>query len=203
MTLIVNLYGGPGTGKSTTAALTFGKLKDAGVNCELVTEYAKELVWEGREIYQPYVFGKQWMKIQRLQGKVDVAISDSPIMLTAIYGEELGERWIDCVRMFNEGMDRFDVYLERNNEAHPYNPAGRYQKNVREAIAVDGRIEFMLAEERFMYHRVPILGASDTITQMVLDELHEDRVGVPHQVLKNAEEVSRGWAICGEQEGDR
>jgi len=37
MTLVVNLYGGPGTGKSTTAAATFAELKMAGINCELVS----------------------------------------------------------------------------------------------------------------------------------------------------------------------
>lgn len=46
MTLVVNLYAGPGTGKSTTAALAFGELKTLGVNCEYVQEYAKDRVWD-------------------------------------------------------------------------------------------------------------------------------------------------------------
>ena len=45
-TLIVNFFGPPGSGKSTAAAYVFSKLKMAGVNAEIVTEYAKDKVWE-------------------------------------------------------------------------------------------------------------------------------------------------------------
>lgn len=40
---VINLYGGPGTGKSTTAAMLFAKMKLAGFNCEYVPEFAKDL----------------------------------------------------------------------------------------------------------------------------------------------------------------
>lgn len=45
-TLIVNLFGVPGAGKSTGAAYIFSCIKMAGVNAELITEYAKDKVWE-------------------------------------------------------------------------------------------------------------------------------------------------------------
>lgn len=45
-TLIVNLFGAPGTGKSTGAAYIFSKLKMAGVDAEYVTEFAKDKVWD-------------------------------------------------------------------------------------------------------------------------------------------------------------
>ena len=45
-TLLVNLYAGPGAGKSTGAAYIFAKLKTAGVDCEYVSEYAKDRVWQ-------------------------------------------------------------------------------------------------------------------------------------------------------------
>lgn len=48
-TLIVNLYGGPGTGKSTGAAYIFSKLKMDGIDAEYVTEFAKDKVWEGSQ----------------------------------------------------------------------------------------------------------------------------------------------------------
>ena len=37
---VINLYGGPGTGKSTTAAALFALIKREGYNVELVTEFA-------------------------------------------------------------------------------------------------------------------------------------------------------------------
>lgn len=44
--LVVNPFGIPGAGKSAGAAYVFSKLKMKGVNAELVTEYAKDMVWE-------------------------------------------------------------------------------------------------------------------------------------------------------------
>lgn len=57
---VVNLFAEPGTGKSTAAAQIFSELKWQGFSCELVTEFAKEKVWE--ESYkvlddQIYIFG--------------------------------------------------------------------------------------------------------------------------------------------------
>ena len=43
-TIVVNLIGGPGSGKSTTAAGLFYNLKKLGINCEMALEYAKDKV---------------------------------------------------------------------------------------------------------------------------------------------------------------
>ena len=42
--ILANLFGAPGAGKSTGAAYVFSKLKMAGINAELVTEFAKDKV---------------------------------------------------------------------------------------------------------------------------------------------------------------
>ena len=97
--LIINLFGAPGAGKSTGAAYVFSQLKAAGVNAELVTEFAKDKVWEGTKAVfenQAYIFGKQYFRISRLEGKVDVVITDSPILLSAFYNDNdhvLGEEF--------------------------------------------------------------------------------------------------------------
>lgn len=62
MTMYVNLFGGPGAGKSTTAASLFAEMKKLGKNVELVTEVAKDFVWEERQKtleIQPYITVKQ------------------------------------------------------------------------------------------------------------------------------------------------
>ena len=61
---VINLFGGPSTGKSTLAALLFGTLKSKyDLNCEYVNEYAKDLVYEKRNQIllkdQLYIFAKQ------------------------------------------------------------------------------------------------------------------------------------------------
>jgi len=40
-TKVINLFAGPGAGKSTTAAGLFAEMKRANVDVELVTEYVK------------------------------------------------------------------------------------------------------------------------------------------------------------------
>lgn len=60
--IVVNLFGAPGAGKSTGAARIFSNLKMAGINAELVTEFAKDKVWEENKAVfndQLYIFGKQ------------------------------------------------------------------------------------------------------------------------------------------------
>ena len=89
--IVVNLFGGPGCGKSTGAAYIFAKLKMAGVNAELVTEFAKDKTWERNSkalTCQPYVFGKQVYRIDRCADQVDVIVTDSPIVLSLLYNED-------------------------------------------------------------------------------------------------------------------
>ena len=57
--ILVNLFGAPGAGKSTGAAYIFSQLKMRGINAELVTEFAKDKVWEGSKAVfenQAYIF---------------------------------------------------------------------------------------------------------------------------------------------------
>lgn len=88
MTKFINLFGGPGIGKSTTAAGVFYKLKSLGYNVELVPEFAKDLVWESRlETLQNqfYVTARQFHMISKLADKADIVVTDSPILLGSIY----------------------------------------------------------------------------------------------------------------------
>ena len=47
-TVVINLFGGPGAGKSTCAMEICSELKKHGLSAEYVQEYAKELVYENR-----------------------------------------------------------------------------------------------------------------------------------------------------------
>lgn len=48
-TKVVNLVAAPGVGKSTCAAMIFGEIKARHLTCEIVPEYAKWLIYKGRE----------------------------------------------------------------------------------------------------------------------------------------------------------
>lgn len=87
----INLFGAPGAGKSTLAAIVFAKLKMMGINCELVTEFAKDKVWEKNNealSNQIYIFAKQYYRMSRCAGQVDVIVTDSPLFLSPFYNKD-------------------------------------------------------------------------------------------------------------------
>lgn len=164
-TVVVNLFAGPGTGKSTNAALVFGKLKSKGINAELVHEYAKDLVWEERHQalkFQPYIITKQLYHVHRVMGKVDIVITDSPILLGNIYRGDgytshLGRH---LLQVFNS-WDTLNIFLKRDNKAHPYKKSGRTQTED-EAIKIDNKILNFLRRHSIPYHLVKVQDGDGT-----------------------------------------
>jgi hypothetical protein len=125
--IVINLFAGPGCGKSTTAASIFALLKLHGVNAELVTEFAKDLTWENRKYTlenQLYILAKQYHRMWRLKDQVTVTITDSPILLSLIYGgQKPGYIQKTILHYFNE-FNNVNYFLKRNKK---YNPNGRNQ----------------------------------------------------------------------------
>jgi len=76
-TFFINIIGSPCSGKSTVAA-------------NLFAEYAKDCVWENSIDTledQIFVFGNQFHRQKRIEGKVQYAINDSPFLLSSIYNK--------------------------------------------------------------------------------------------------------------------
>lgn len=152
MTLIANLFAGPGAGKSTMAASVFAKLKRNHVEAELVTEFAKDLTWEVRREAlqcQPYVFGEQLWRLHRLIGKVDVIVTDSPILLSVVYGSRKESFNAAAYDVFND-FQNLNFLLDRDRQ---YSPNGRNQTE-EEAKALDRRIEDTLRAYNVPFDRV-------------------------------------------------
>lgn len=128
--IVINMYGAPGAGKSTGAAYLFSKLKMAGINAELVTEFAKDKVWEENPTVfknQVYLFGKQYYRMSRLEGKVDVIVTDSPLLLSSFYNmdrEVLGDEFDALVTKVAKSYNSINIFIRR---VKPYNPKGRFQ----------------------------------------------------------------------------
>ena len=150
--IVVNLFAGPGAGKSTAAAYIFSQLKMKGINCELITEFAKDKTWEKNYSAlrcQEYVFGKQSYKMDRCRDQVDVIITDSPLPLGIFYNQNpvLGRHYESLV------MDVFNTYDNLNffiNRKKPYNPVGRNQTE-EEAKEIDDRIKTFCQEHDISY----------------------------------------------------
>ena len=147
--ILVNLFGAPGAGKSTGAAYIFSKLKLAGVNAELVTEFAKDKVWEGSKAVfnnQAYIFGKQYFRISRCADQVDVIVTDSPLLLSVIYNNDpvLGEEFNTVVRKVMESYNCKNYYLARTKE---YNPIGRFQTEAESDVIADEILDLLSKEK--------------------------------------------------------
>ena len=144
---IVNLWGGPGTGKSTTAAGLFYEMKCMGLEVELVQEYAKDATWEKRYALlddQIYIFAKQHRRISRLvDSGIDWVITDSPIPLGLVYFKPgvLSENFPQLVmEVFNQ-YDNYNFLLQRH---FGYNPVGRNQQDLAEAELYDRKVTTLL-----------------------------------------------------------
>ena len=143
-TIVVNLYGGPGAGKSTFMASLFYELKIRGIEVEMAPEFAKDLVWEERFNYfdeQIYIFAKQLHRINRLIGKVDVCISDSPLQNSYIYLKEDNPQLRALIDNEFSKFNNINFYIRRGNK---YVQNGR-NENEEEAKEVDKKIETLLS----------------------------------------------------------
>ena len=171
-TIIVNLFGAPGAGKSTGAAYIFSKIKMAGVNAELVTEFAKDKVWEeSKEVFnnQIYIFGKQSFKISRVMNKVDVIITDSPIILSSFYNSnEMIQEELDALVMktFNS-YNNMNYFIER---VKPYQEKGRFQTE-EESDQIADEVSTLLDEKEVDYE--VIAGDTEGYDYIVKQILHK------------------------------
>lgn len=125
---LINLYAGPGSGKSTTAAHLFSNLKRHNFKTELVGEFAKELIYLGNDtqlVNQVYIMGNQYRKLKDLQRHgIDIAISDSPLLLQLTYcrTKPYFAEMKALVEKLDDEFDNINVFIKRTK---PYQTYGR------------------------------------------------------------------------------
>lgn len=174
-TLCVNFFGGPGVGKSSISAGLFFRLKQRGINCELINEYAKGKVWE--ESYrvldnQLYVLAKQYHRQFILKGKVDVMITDSPILLSLFYGRDLSPSFGSLVKDLFAEYENLNFFIERG-EGHVYQNVGRLQ-NEEEADQIHKEIKKELQPYDYTsFIRINRYIDLDKIERLVLERLEQ------------------------------
>lgn len=171
MTTYINLFGGPGVGQSTAAAEIFSWFKKRGKSVELVTEFAKDLVWEDRQStleIQPYVSMKQFRNLARLKGKVDYVITDSPIIKDSVYArryaKDLPQAYHELLFFLHYNLgDSINILLTRN---HVYDNNGRYQSE-EQAIELDSELRFLLE-----LHDIDYYECSTSIDELI-EAIHQ------------------------------
>lgn len=152
---VINLFAGPGCGKSTAAAFVFSMLKSLGVNAELVTEVAKDITWEENFkalTCQPYIAGKQIWRIDRCADGADVIVTDSPIMLTVLYNNDklIEPSFTETVAKKFSEYDNLNYVLSR---VVPYSNNGR-SYSYEESKLIDAATEELLHKYSIPYTKV-------------------------------------------------
>lgn len=179
MKKIVCLWGGPGTGKSTTCSGIFNKLKKLAFNAEMNREYVKDWVWEKRNIIdgdQVYITAKQARKeIIFMRNGIEFIITDSPLALTTFYGniyDKYEREFQACKGIVKQhhqvckdlGYKVEHYFLTRTKE---YNPVGRHQDE-KTAIKYDTDIRTFLKEYPINFKEIL---CDDKVEDIIVEDL--------------------------------
>lgn len=178
-TLVVNLIAGPGAGKSTIAGSIFSELKWLGIDCELVTEYAKDKVWE--ESFktltnQLYVLGKQSHRNFRLNDKVDVMVTDSCVLMSLLYATQERHKSPEFIKVVIDEFQHYNninFFIERNDY---YVQNGRSQSHD-EAVIIDNRVLEIMEKNDIPFERIPFEKDSvELIMGKILERIEHDKL---------------------------
>lgn len=168
-TSVINMFGGPGAGKSTIAAELYAAMKKRGMSVEQVTEVAKDIVHEQHMdymmAYQDKISAEQNFRQARVCGQYEYVVTDSPILLgifytPAGYYPSFQRLVIEKFQSYNN----INVYLDRTAD---YDPRGRYQDEDG-AMALSNDILGYLKNEGIPFYRLP---ADDNTVQRLMEIL--------------------------------
>jgi len=165
MSILINLFGGPGIGKSGIAAGITYKLKKNHISCNNPYEFPKTIAWDNNLPAikdQLYVFANQHRGIAQAYGKVDYIIIDSPILFSTIYhtyytegypAEYYRQPFHDLVVDLHNQYNSINILLERGNTV--YNDKERFQ-DLKQSIEIDELCKTILNKHNIPYHTVKV-----------------------------------------------
>lgn len=170
-TVVINAFAGPGAGKTTSCLEITEKLKKQGFVAEYVQEYAKELVWDnklnkldGSMQNQFEILKEQVSRIDRLQGKVDFIVTDSPVLLNAVYLKKTNSEYVQSIRNLYGHLNNYNYFVERNPNA--FEKEGRIH-NLSESLKIDKQLKDTLNSLGLQYTAC----THDSINNIVSDTI--------------------------------
>jgi adenylate kinase family enzyme len=127
--VIVNLFGAPGSGKSTGASYIFSKLKLNQIDAELVREVAKDLIYakntSSLSDNQYYVSALQYKRLNDVMTYgTKFIITDCPLILQLEYGKNMFyySQLAELIKKINSEYNNFNVLIQR---IKPFDNRGR------------------------------------------------------------------------------
>lgn len=172
-TIVINLIAPPGSGKSTVASELFAKMKWDGYDVELVSEYAKELIWDERsETFKDelYLFSKQNHRMFRLNKKVRYIITDRPLILSIFYNSVYGDSSTDFNKIVAKAIGEYENLNIFLNRTKPYVTKGRNETE-EESVEFGIRMKTMLDDLKVKYYEVDAI--KNESTEIIKDLLHD------------------------------
>jgi len=166
-TKIINLFGGPGVGKSTIASGLFYHMKMNGFKVEYASEWIKDKIYEGDKypfLDELYAFAKQNKKINQMRDKLDYVITDSPLPLVLLYSTREPNSFEQLVMDVFNSYDNVNFLIKRN---HDYQEFGRNQ-NEKESEKLHRKLEDLLRKYNIKFYRFKSTEALDKIKNEVL-----------------------------------
>ena len=123
---------------------------------------------------QAYLFGKQYYRMSRCRDKVDVLVTDSPLLLSILYNndETLGEPFNEMVVNVFNSFNNLNYWI---NRVKPYNPKGRHQSE-EEANALIPQLKNILKE--------------NNVTCYIYNGIEEDYDKIVDEVLRHLKEFN-------------
>lgn len=185
-TIVINAFAGPGAGKTTSCLEVAEKLKKQGFVTEYVQEYAKELVYDNNLImldghyeHQFAILNEQMKRINRLYGKVDFIVTDSPILLNNTYlnedkNTEVYSAYSDSVNKLYGLYNNFNYFVERDTSV--LEKEGRIH-NLEQSIAIDNELKNMLHNNQIDF---------DVYTHATIDNIVRDSTIIYAKQLINS-----------------
>lgn len=172
-TLVINLIGGPCSGKSTIAAELFARLKKMGVHCELCVEYIKDRIYEENQTIaknQIAIFGMEHYGLKTKLGKVDVIIHDGSLLNNINYNIEDDPEFNRFIVYEYFRFNNLDFFIDRGTL--PFENYGRIH-NLKQSKELDKKIKDIYEQYGAKYISVESRDAVDKIVPIVLRRLEE------------------------------
>lgn len=169
-TKVINLFGAPGAGKTTLAAMIFAEMKQRHINCELVTEFAKKAVWEKRDLAMQneiLLFANKHHELHVLTGQVEYIILDSPLLLTVVYNTLYGQvaNLNSLAESEHERFDNINLFIINNSSEHSMDGRVHDEKEVK-------RIEEKLTQLYYsMEHTSELLTTESFDVKEIVDSI--------------------------------
>ena len=154
---IINIIGGPGTGRSCISYMLYAKLKIAGAVVEHVPEYAKKLVWAKKfETLdnQYHVSTKQYEDLRSVYGSVEYVITDGSLLHGLYYNKHNPTNVSNVpvthkkIMEYYNDFKNINIYLTRGD--FKYEQAGRIQTEA-QAREIDTELKLILDENDIKY----------------------------------------------------